>query len=222
MKWFKHSASSNVDAKLQDLALEYGFEGYGVYWYCLELIAGNVEPENLTFELEHDARLIARYGGIGVQKVEEIMKYMIKLELFECSNGRITCLKLAKRADDYTSKVVRSNRPQVLDNKELRQTPTNSDKVPLEENRIDKNRIDQKRESRGRFTPPTLEEISAHIKQKNYQVDPHKFLAHYEANGWYRGKTKIKCWKSCLAYWNRTDQNKSGGISDADFDDTNW
>lgn len=149
MKWFKHSASSNLNAKLQDLVLEYGFEGYGVYWYCLELIAGNVEPEKLTFELEHDARLIARYGGIGVQKVEEIMKHMIKLELFECSNGKITCLKLAKRCDDYTAKLVKKNPPQAIDNKGIRQSPTKSEKVPLDKIRIDKNRSDNKEQKKG-------------------------------------------------------------------------
>lgn len=137
MKWFKHHSDSNLNAKLQDLVLEYGFEGYGVYWYCLELIAGNVEPSSMTFELEHDARLIAKYGGIGVQRVEEIMKHMIKLQLFECSNGRITCLKLAQRCDDYTSKLVKQKQMQVIDNKEVLESPTKSNKNSLEENRIE-------------------------------------------------------------------------------------
>lgn len=28
-----------------------------------------------------------------------------------------------------------------------------------------------------------------------------KFFDHYEANGWYRGKTKIKNWKRCISTW---------------------
>ena len=40
MKWFKHEAAANMDAKLQEVLLDYGLEGYGLYWYCLELIAG--------------------------------------------------------------------------------------------------------------------------------------------------------------------------------------
>ena len=63
MKWFKHEAAANMDAKLQEVLLDYGLEGYGLYWYCLELIAGKVEPGNLTFELEHDCRIIARTTG---------------------------------------------------------------------------------------------------------------------------------------------------------------
>ena len=54
MKWFKHEATANMDAKLQEVLLDYGLEGYGLYWYCLELIAGNVEADKLTFELADD------------------------------------------------------------------------------------------------------------------------------------------------------------------------
>jgi len=132
-----------MNSKLQNVLLEYGAEGYGTYWYCLELISSNVEPENLTFELEHDARIIARNLGLGVQRVEEMMKYMIEQELFEASEGMITCMKLAKRADDYTTKIVKTKVTQVADNNNEKLSPTKSDKDPLDKNRIDKNRIEK-------------------------------------------------------------------------------
>jgi DNA-binding IscR family transcriptional regulator len=133
-----------MDAKLQSVILEYGAEGYGLYWYCLELIAANVDPDNLSFELEHDARIIARNLGMGVQRCEDIMKHMVNIGLFEASNGRITCLKLAKRADDYTAKLVRSGLSQAVDLIDNRESPTNSDNVQLDKNRLDKNRIENK------------------------------------------------------------------------------
>lgn len=147
MKWYKHDSSANMDAKLQSVILEYGAEGYGLYWYCLELIAASVDPDNLSFELEHDARIIAKNLGMGVQRCEEIMKFMVKLGLFEASNGMITCMKLAKRADDYTAKLVRSKLSQVVDNNQVLQSPTNSDKVQLDKNRLDKNRIESNSET---------------------------------------------------------------------------
>lgn len=97
MDWFKHDANANLDDKLQEVLLDYGLEGYGLYWYCLELIVGKVSADNITFELKHDARVIARNTGSTVQKVEEMMKRFIELGLFENSNGTITCLKVAKR-----------------------------------------------------------------------------------------------------------------------------
>lgn len=99
MKWFKHDTDANQDAKLQNVLLDYGLEGYGLYWYCIELIAGKVEVGSLTFQLEHDARIIARNTGSTPAKVEELMRYFIKQGLFEDSEGVITCMKLARRLD---------------------------------------------------------------------------------------------------------------------------
>lgn len=99
MKWIKHDTDANQDAKLQNVLLDYGPEGYGLYWYCIELIAGKVDKDNITFELEHDARIIARNTGSTPQKVEEMMRYFVELGLFENADGVITCLKLARRLD---------------------------------------------------------------------------------------------------------------------------
>ena len=99
MKWVKHDTDAHIDAKLQNVLLDYGLEGYGLYWYCIELIAGRVDKDNITFELEHDARIIARNTGSSAQKVEEMMRYFVSTGLFEDTEGTVTCLKLAKRLD---------------------------------------------------------------------------------------------------------------------------
>lgn len=121
-----------MDAKLQEILLDYGLEGYGLYWYCLELIATNVTSDKLTFELEHDCRVIARNTGSTVQKVQEMMRKFIELELFDNSDGRVFCLKLAQRCDDFTAKAVRRNIDKIKLNHTLRESPTLSEKVPLE------------------------------------------------------------------------------------------
>ncbi len=99
MLWFKHDTDASQDAKLQSVLLDYGLEGYGLYWHCIELIAGKVNKDNIAFELEHDARIIAKNVGSTAQKVEEIMRYFVKTGLFESSHGVITCLRIAKRLD---------------------------------------------------------------------------------------------------------------------------
>lgn len=93
MKWFKHDSNANTDAKLRKLRIKYGMEGYGLYWYCLELIAQIVDKNNLTFELEHDAEIISHDTGIHVERVQEMMTSMVNLGLFENNNGAVTCLK---------------------------------------------------------------------------------------------------------------------------------
>ena len=103
MKWYKHDSNAHLDAKLQDVLLDYGLEGYGLYWYCLELITNRVDKDNVKFNLEHDSRMIARNTGSTPTKVSEMMKYFVTLGLFEDTSGVITCLKLAKRLDKSMS-----------------------------------------------------------------------------------------------------------------------
>lgn len=147
MKWFKHQSDANMNAKLQEIIFDHGIEGYGLYWYCLELVAQNVTSDNLTFELEHDARIIGRNIGMPANRVEEIMKAFIANDLFSASEGRIQCLKLAQRCDDFTAKAVRRNGVKNLSNQQLRQTPTNSDKVHLEEE-YRRKKIEDRKEDR--------------------------------------------------------------------------
>jgi hypothetical protein len=79
--------------------MKYGMEGYGLYWYCVELIASDISKDKLTFELEHDSEIIAFDTNIHPERVQEMMVYMVKMGLFESENGTITCMKLAKRLD---------------------------------------------------------------------------------------------------------------------------
>lgn len=106
MQWFKHDTNSTMDFKIKKLLIRYGGVGYAIYFHCLELIAESISEDNITFELEHDSEIIAddlRITGTadksGKELVEEIMRYMIELNLFEESNGHIFCFKLLKRLD---------------------------------------------------------------------------------------------------------------------------
>ena len=141
IQWFKHDTNASQDAKLQNVLLDYGLEGYGLYWYCIEMIAGKVDVNDLTFSLEHDARIIARNVGSTAQKVEEMMKYFVSIGLFECSNNTITCLKLAKRLDQSMTSNPKMRKLiseiKCLDNHDAIMTP--SCKNRIEENRIDNN-----------------------------------------------------------------------------------
>lgn len=141
MKWFKHDSDAGSDAKLRKLRLKYGAQGYGIYWYCLELIARNVDKNNLTFELEHDADLIADDFKLSAELVQEMMTYMVNLGLFENVNGIITCLKMASRTDEYTQKLLLNTNTYKSVGTLSGQNPEKSELI--EENRTDKIRIEQ-------------------------------------------------------------------------------
>lgn len=162
MKWFRHDSSANRDAKLQKLRMKYGLEGYGLYWYCIELIAEGIEESNLTFELEHDAEIIAFNTGNHPEKIQEMMMHMVKLGLFEEQQGIITCFKLAKRLDqsstsnshmrkliaemkknpDFIMMQSGLNHDDVMTESEQDHDDitTQSDQIRLDKNRLDKNK----------------------------------------------------------------------------------
>ena len=58
-----------------------------------------------------------------------------------------------------------------------------------------------------RFVPPSLDEVLGYCLERGNTVNAQAFIDHYEANGWMRGKTKIKDWKACVRTWesNQTD-----------------
>lgn len=154
MKWFKHDSDASNDAKLKKLRLKYGATGYGIYWYCLELIARNVEKHNLTFELEHDAELIADDFKLSSDLVQHIMTYMVELELFENVNGVVSCLKMANRTDEYTQKLIQSIK-RTTDN-----VPTISVEYPTKSELIEENRKEEIiKEKKIKYTPPIPKEL---------------------------------------------------------------
>lgn len=151
MQWVKHDTNANQDAKLKKLRMKYGLEGYGLYWYCIELIAADIDQNNLTFELEHDAEIISFDTGIHIERVNEMMAHMVNLGLFEASNNTITCLKLLKRLDQSmtSNKQMRSLITKAKEGKNHDSVMTLSDNVMTQSDFVmqEEKRIDKKKNS---------------------------------------------------------------------------
>jgi hypothetical protein len=214
VQWFKHDSNASADAKLKRVRMKYGLQGYGLYWYCLEMIAQSVEAHNLTFELEHDAEVIAYDVGLSREIVQEMMIYMVNLGLFSADNqGRIFCVKMLKRMDSsMTSNAkmremltkAKQNHDGVMIGHD--DNMTNHDSVMQERKKEQK-----ERKSSRRFTPPSVEEVADYCKERGNSIDPQGFIDHYEANGWVRGKTPIKNWKACVHTWEKNNTSPKSG-----------
>lgn len=216
IKWFKHDANAVLDSKLRRLRTKYGLEGYGLYWYCLECVARNVERHNLTFELEEDAELISVDTGVHRERVEEMMRDMVTWGLFEESQGRITCLKMASRTDEYTQKLI--NKITTVGT-ESGQTP---DGVGIKSELIEEIEEIDRAPGQKKFKPPTVEEVTAYCREKGYTFDPEYFVAHHATRGWkLKGGNAMKCWKSaCVTFQknqHKWDTAKASNNSEADL-----
>ena len=67
---------------------------------------------------------------------------------------------------------------------------------------------DSKGKGNSKFTPPTIEEVEAYINEKGYDIDAHKFIDYYTANGWKVGRNPMKDYKAAIRNWARNDYSK--------------
>ena len=209
MKWFKHDTDASMDAKLQEVMLDYGLEGYGLYWYCIELIAGKVDAENLTFSLEHDARIIARNTGSTAQKVTEMMTRFVDLGLFQNNDGLITCLRLAKRLNKSMTSNPEMRKAIEAMNKNHDSIMTQSGLIMQEENRTEENRTDKEKE---------VNQVQASPKpSKNKFSDRHLMFAEamysrfLESNESFK-KPNLESWANTIRLAIESDKRAEGDL----------
>lgn len=245
MEWFRHDSNANLDEKLQEVLLDYGLEGYGLYWYCIELIVGKTSADNITFELKHDARVIARNTGSTPQKVEEMMKRFVSLGLFENKDNKITCMKVAKRLMSSATSNPKM-RHMIQDIKQHYDTPigtnshdgimTASDFITAEENRIEEIRLDKKEKKESikgsRLSPDWIipNEYLDFCKKERPELDAREIAETFK-DYWISksGATATKTdWFATWRNWVRRQENKLnvkkqmkgyGFISDSQFND---
>lgn len=67
-----------------------------------------------------------------------------------------------------------------------------------------------KKNIKPKFAPPSVDEVRAYAQENGYQVNPEKFVAHYESIGWMRGKNPMKSWKSTVVTWHQTALERKG------------
>ena len=61
------------------------------------------------------------------------------------------------------------------------------------------------------FVPPTVEEVSAHCKEKSYHFDPQEFVRYYNADDWhFKDGKKVSNWKLCCVTWENNWIKKHG------------
>ena len=68
--------------------------------------------------------------------------------------------------------------------------------------------IKREGEKATRFSPPSFDEVRDEVERLGYAVDPERFIAHYESNGWRVGPNKMKSWKSALVTWHKRQKEE--------------
>jgi len=78
-----------------------------------------------------------------------------------------------------------------------------------EDKEEDKEKDKDEKRTRARFVPPTLEEVTEYVVQRNSPVDPRKFWEYFNAGDWKDSKGQpVRNWKQKLLTWEKYDAPK--------------
>lgn len=58
-----------------------------------------------------------------------------------------------------------------------------------------------------RFAKPTIKEIEAYCKEKDFTIDVEYLYNYYESNGWMVGRVHMKDWKRAVQNWAKREKN---------------
>lgn len=107
-----------------------------------------------------------------------------------------------------------SSRGKSTDIGRYRTTPTETEeeKEPEKEPETDSKKgcVAAEPPTRARFVPPTLDEVRAYCRERQNNVDPDRFVNHYQANGWKVGRNPMKDWKATVRTWEERPTEQAG------------
>ena len=163
--------------------------------YLLTAIMAYVSGDQMP-EMDGITRMAFSFIRAGIdrdaekyQKTVEARQEAGKLGGRPKANGFSEKQTKAKKANGFSEKQTKAKKP---DNDNENDSVSENDTENIK--------------TRGRFTPPTIQELDAYITEHGYHVDAEKFLDYYNSNGWMVGKNHMKDWKAAVRNWSRNQR----------------
>ena len=226
--YFQHDYNARNDPKLQEILLEHGVAGVGVFWCVIEQLyeQGGKLPhkacKSIAFALHVDCKL-----------VESVVK---DFDLFKLdarhfwSKSVIARLDRRKEISDRRKTAAASRwKPR----QQGEQVQSKDDAIALQE--LSKEKERKGKETKGkeieeeegaktakRFCPPTLEEVKAYCAEKEYNIDAERFIDFYASKGWFIGKNKMKDWQAAVRNWHKGSKADGGARTTTNNINDEW
>lgn len=177
---------------------------------------------HLGYDIETVTKLLNRfekeYGLIRYAESEIAIKNFLKHSIVKGGKPVEDCLLSDMAMIKHKSLIkwvfgnINLNEASVTVQKVIRQWQEESNKEEyINDNDNDNDSIvDVSPTIRGRFVPPTIEEVAEYCKERNNNVDPKKFYDYYNVAGWKDAKgNPVKNWKQkMIANWEKEKEKK--------------
>jgi hypothetical protein len=206
--YFSHDADMRNDPRVKALRGKYGLDGYAVWCMVLEVLTDSDFFKRDIDDLE--VELLSADFGVSPDTFVDMLDYMVQIKLLQkLGSSEYLSQKLIERFHSVTEKRVKAR---------LRaQDATESTQSKAKHTKAKHTKAKHTKANTKSFKRPTLEEVTEYCHERKNGIDPQAFLDHYDANGWMRGKTKIKKWKPCMSTWERNNKKDEPEIKDVEF-----
>lgn len=194
--YFPHDYHARHDPKLERLRMEFGPASDGIFWDIVEML----------------------YEQGGYLSISEIPLYSKMLNANEQMFNKVVNTAFTKDGDRFYNQSLLDRLTHIEEVRKERSFAGKASGKSRQANKCSthdeqvRNNIKEKKVKESiyihHFTPPTVEEVTSYCKERLNAVDPKRFIDHYTANGWVRGKTKIKDWRACVRTWERNEKPK--------------
>ena len=193
--YFQHDYNARNDPKLQDVLIEHGAAGIGVFWCIVEQLY-----EQDGFLPLKSCKSIAFALHVESKVVESVVQ---DFDLFQNDGEKFWSKSVNARLEkrktiSESRKLAAIKRWQSMQNQQTQcKTDANAmqdiskEKKSKEKESKESNNIErEKAKTVKRFCPPTIEEV---------------FIAFYQSKDWMIGKNKMKDWRMAVVTWSKRD-----------------
>ena len=162
--------------------------------------------------------ILSKKTGIQESKVERILKSLeIEQQIEQQKNNKFRIITILNWSD-YQQIEQQIEQP-VNNQRTTSEQPVNTINKDNKYNKENNNK--QKIEDMGdkkstRFTTPDFEEVKSYCQERKNNINPEKWINHYESNGWMIGKNKMKNWKAAIRTWELNETIKNTKESEID------
>lgn len=224
VKWIKICTDIFDDEKVLLIESLPEADSIIVCWFKLLCLAGKQNNSGvmmLNERIAYTDEMLATVFRRPLQTVRLALQTFENFGMVEIINGAITIpnwgkhqsLDRLEKLREYQKEYHREYR------KKQAQIPAeckDDRKLYVNDTDIDTEEDKKKNKSKKVFTPPTLEEVKAYIKEKGYNVDAVHFFDYYSVGGWKDGKgNPVRNWKQKVITWAKKDGGSTNKITTA-------
>lgn len=219
--YFQHDYGARNDPKLQELLVEHGVAGIGIFWCVIEQLyeQGGKLPhkacKSIAFALHMDSKVVE-----SVVRDFDLFKHDAR---HFWSNSVIARLDRRKEISNRRKTAAASRWKQRQEERVQSKEDANALQGLSKEKEGKGKEIEEDgTKTAKRFCPPTLEEVKAYCAEKEYNIDAERFIDFYASKGWFVGKNKMKDWQAAVRNWSKGSRADGGARTTTNNINDEW